>query len=180
MPKNIKQKAPNKSIVGFLSAVLLIACNGKLPQRVDYPYYAFRNSCSQEIVSIDRSDTATVFSMLSNYHPHMWIRYAKDTYLTDGNQQYALVRGEGITPGEEFYMDDSGKAEFKLIFEPIPPKVRFVHLIEGKNSKGAFNFYYIDLINILKRELGKNGYTVIGSFGNLPNGHKKYWLRKDL
>ena len=26
----------------------------------------------------------------------------------------------------------------------------------------------------------KNGYTVIGSFGNLPNGHKKYWLRKDL
>ena len=135
----------NNRILLLLSAVLLIACNGKLPQRVDYPYYAFRNSCSQEIVSIDRSDTATVFSMLSNYHPHMWIRYAKDTYLTDGNQQYALVRGEGITPGEEFYMDDSGMAEFKLIFEPIPPKVRYVHIIEGKNSKGAFNFYYIDL-----------------------------------
>ena len=26
----------------------------------------------------------------------------------------------------------------------------------------------------------KNGYIVIGSLENLPNGHKKYWLRKDL
>jgi hypothetical protein len=37
---------------------LLAACAGKLPEKVEYPHYAFRNVNSQELVSVERTGTA--------------------------------------------------------------------------------------------------------------------------
>ena len=129
----------------LLILLLLAGCVEKMPQKVMYPHYAFRNSFTQEIVSIERADTATVFHMKSFFIPNMWIRIAKETYLTDGNEKYAVLSAEGITPGEELFMGDSGQAEYTLFFEPVPAKTRYIHFIEGLNKDGAFNFYYIDL-----------------------------------
>ena len=136
-----------KVIIAFAFSSLMLAagCGEIMPQKVDFPHYGFRNAPSQEIVSIERTDTATVFHMKSFFNPHMWIRIAKCSYLTDGKHRYALLSAEGITPGEELYMDESGQAEYTLYFEPVSPRKRYIHFIEGKNSGGAFNFYQIDL-----------------------------------
>ena len=124
---------------------LLAACAGKMPQKVEYPHYAFRNVNNQELVSVERTDTATILSFKSFFRPHWWIQVAKGAYLTDGTKRYALIGGEGITPGEHLTMGDDGTAEYKLLFEPIPAKVRDISYIEDEEIEGAFNFYHIDL-----------------------------------
>lgn len=129
--------------------VLLFSCTGKLPQKVDYPRYAFRNASSQELVSVERTDTATILSFhsfLDSFlpHQHQWVRVAKEAYLTDGEKRYALIGAEGITPDEKLFMDDKGEAEYKLLFEPIPSRIREISFIENEDA-GAFTFYHIDL-----------------------------------
>lgn len=135
----------NKSIISILSTFLMLSCTGHLPQKVDYPYYAFRNTFSQELVCVERTDTATILSFKSFYKPHWWITVDPEAYLTDGKARYALKGTEGITPGEHLYMDDNGNAEYKLSFEPIPETVSDISYIETEKSKRAFNFYHIDL-----------------------------------
>ena len=124
--------------------VLLFSCTGKLPQKVDYPRYAFRNASSQELVSVERTDTATILSFhsfLDSFlpHQHQWVRVAKEAYLTDGEKRYALIGAEGITPDENLFMDDKGEAEYKLLFEPIPSRLRDISFIENEDA-GAFTF----------------------------------------
>ena len=144
-----------KSIVTAFVSVLLVACTGKLPQKVDYPHYAFRNANSQELVSVERTDTATILSFKSFFRPQWWIQVAPEAYLTDGKARYALKGTEGITPGEHLHMDDNGNAEYKLFFEPIPDKTKDISYIEAEGVEGAFNFYHIDLS-------GKVGTTLKG------------------
>ena len=134
-----------KSIVTAFVAVLLVACTGKLPQKVDYPHYAFRNANSQELVCVERTDTATILSFKSFFRPQWWIQVAPEAYLTDGKVRYALKGTEGITPGEHLHMDENGNAEYKLFFEPIPDKTKDISYIEAEGVEGAFNFYHIDL-----------------------------------
>lgn len=129
----------------FVGALLAAGCNSKLPQKVDYPHYAFRNANSQELVSVERTDTATILSFKSFFRPNWWILVAPEAYLTDGKARYALKGTEGITPGEHLHMDDNGNAEYKLFFEPIPNKTKDISYIEAEGVEGAFNFYHIDL-----------------------------------
>lgn len=135
----------NKLPVLALTAIILAACGGKLPQKVEYPHYAFRNSTTQELVSVERTDKATILSFKSFSSPHYWIRVAKGAFLTDGTKRYAMIGTEGITPGEKLYMDDNGNAEYKLFFEPIPSKFREISYLEDEDGASSFRFYHIDL-----------------------------------
>ena len=128
-----------------MTLAMLAACTGELPQKVMYPHYAFRNTNSQELLYVERTDTATVLAFKSFFRPHWWIRVASDAYLTDGKVRYALTGTEGITPDEELYMDDTGMAEYKLFFEPIPAKAKEINYIETTEVARGFNFYHIDL-----------------------------------
>ena len=128
-----------------MTLAMLAACTGKLPQKVMYPHYAFRNTGSQELLYVERTDTATVLAFKSVFRPHWWIRIASNAYLTDGKTRYALKGTEGITLDEEFYMDDTGMAEYKLFFEPIPAKAKEISYIETAEVARGFNFYHIDL-----------------------------------
>ena len=128
-----------------MALAMLAACTGELPQKVMYPHYAFRNTNSQELLYVERTDTATVLAFKSFFQPHWWIRVASEAYLTDGKTRYALTGTEGITPDEEMYMDDTGMAEYKLFFEPIPAKAKEINYIETTEVARGFNFYHIDL-----------------------------------
>ena len=134
-----------KTLLLFTMAILLVSCTTKLPQKVDYPHYAFRNIASQELISVERTDTATVLSFKSFYLSHQWIKVSPEAYLTDGKTKYALKGTVGITPGELLYMDDDGHAEYKLLFEPIPKSAKDISYIESEDASRAFNFYHIDL-----------------------------------
>ena len=127
----------------IVPCLLFFSCTGKLPPKVDYPRYDFRNTSSQELVCVERTDTATILSFHSFFIPRQWIRVAKEAYLTDGAKHYSLIGSEGITPGEDLFMDDKGEAEYKLLFEPIPSRVREISYIENEDA-GAFLFYHID------------------------------------
>lgn len=128
----------------IVPCLLFFSCTGKMPWKVDYPRYDFRNTSSQELVCVERTDTATILSFHSFFIPRQWIRVAKEAYLTDGAKHYSLIGSEGITPGEDLFMDDKGEAEYKLLFEPIPSRVREISYIENEEA-GAFLFYHIDL-----------------------------------
>ena len=128
-----------------MTLALLAACTGELPQKVMCPHYAFKNTNSQELLYVERTDTATVLAFKSFFRPHWWIRVASSAYLTDGKTRYALKGTEGITPDEELYMDDTGMAEYKLFFEPIPAKAKEISYIETVEVARGFNFYHIDL-----------------------------------
>ena len=103
-----------KKSIFVLTILLTAACSGPLPQKVDYPHYAFRNANSQELVSVERTDTATILSFKSFFRPNWWILVAPEAYLTDGTARYALKGTEGITPGEHLHMDDNGNAEYNF------------------------------------------------------------------
>lgn len=134
-------------LFSVLAAISLLAgcCNSRLPQRVEYPRYSFRSDTLLELVALERTDTAAVLSFKAFFNPRWYINFSPGAYLTDGNERYALTGAEGITPGEELYMDDSGSASFRLMFEPLPPEVTDISLIEQEDAAYAFNFYHIDL-----------------------------------
>ena len=129
----------------ILLALLLTGCTAPLPHRVEYPRYGWRNNETQEIVSVERTDTATIFTFKSFYIPGWWIRVSSDTHLEAEGRRYALLHTEGITPGEELTMGEDGTAVYTLFFEPLPARTETVDYIEGEHVAGGFRFYGIDL-----------------------------------
>ena len=129
----------------FLALLLLAGCTAPLPHRVEYPRYGWRNNETQEIVSVERTDTATIFTFKSFYIPGWWIRVSSDTHLEADGRRYALLHTEGIIPDKELTMGEDGTAVYTLFFEPLPDRVKTVDYIEGEHVPGGFRFYGIDL-----------------------------------
>ena len=129
----------------ILLAFLLGSCTAPLPQRVDFPHYGWRNNETQEIVSVERTDTATIFTFKSFFIPGWWIRVSSDTHLEADGRRYALLHTEGITPDKELTMGEDGTATYTLFFEPLPARVKTVDYIEGEHVPRGFRFYGIDL-----------------------------------
>ena len=105
-----------------------------------------RNTTSIEVSKIILSDTATVLHIYAKYRPKNWIRIASESYLQDNNgETYLLRSGIGITPGKQFWMPESGEAEFQLVFPPLPAKVTSIDFTEGEGVEGAFSIWGIQL-----------------------------------
>lgn len=135
---------------GFAAALALLllaaGCGSESPRRIDFPIYSYRSDITQELVSVELSDASTVLSFKSFFNPGWYINISPGAYLTtDGKDRYHLTGSSGITPGTELYMDENGNAEYKLIFEPLPPGTTDVSLIEQEDAAYAFNFYHICL-----------------------------------
>ena len=125
--------------------LMLAGCSGRLPQKVDFPRYAYRSDAILELVCVERTGSATILAFEAFFNPLWYINISPDAYLTDGENHYALTGSEDLTPGSDLYMDANGRARFKLLFEPLPSSVRDVSLIEQENAAYSFNFYHIDL-----------------------------------
>ena len=126
-----------------MTAFLSGACSKELPRVVESPKYDFRNTTMLEIEKIEKTDTATIFSfkafeLMSN------IRVSPESYLLANGEKYDLLSAEGITLGEWFRGDRNGEASFRLLFKPLPPKLKDVSFLEGESSED-FKFYNIDL-----------------------------------
>ena len=128
-----------------MTLAMLAACTGELPQKVVAPHCAFKNTNSQELLYVEKTDTATILAFKSFFQPKWWIQVSSKAYLTDGKTRYALTGTEGITPDTHLYMDETGMTEYKLFFEPIPAKAREISYIETTEVARGFNFYHIDL-----------------------------------
>ena len=53
--------------------------------------------------------------------------------------------GIGITPGKEFWMPESGEAEFQLVFPPVSGNAESVDFAEGEKVENGFNIWGIQL-----------------------------------
>ena len=83
------------------------------------------------------SDTATVIQTDATYVPNYWIKISSDSYLVAKGRKYVLKGSEGITPDSLLWLPQSGKASFKLIFEPLPKNTKSFDFIES-NGKDLF------------------------------------------
>lgn len=109
------------------------------------PFIAW-SSTSIEVDKVVLSDTATLLKIKAFYRPKNWIKIASTSFLRDNNgETYPLRSGIGITPDKEFWMPESGKGEFQLIFPPLPESVTSIDFSEGEEVEGAYKIWGIQL-----------------------------------
>lgn len=132
----------------FIASLLLcICCTLQAKNRViDQPPFCVRNTTSIEVSKVTISDTATVLNIYAKYRPKYWIQIAPESYLKDNNgETYQLRSGIGITPGKEFWMPESGEAEFQLVFPPLSSNATSFDFTEGDKVENAFSIWGIQL-----------------------------------
>lgn len=112
---------------------------------IEQPPFTAWSSTSIEIDKVALSDTATVLHIKAFYRPKNWIKIASGSFLkgSDG-ELYPLRHGIGITPDQKFWMPESGQAEFKLVFPPLPKDITSIDFSEG-DTEGAFKIWGIQL-----------------------------------
>lgn len=101
-------------------------------------HYPDLESCNNEVLEIKQvvlTDTATVIHFKAYYTPKYWIQLSSGSSLigADGTK-YALKKTEGITPGEHFFLPESGEAEFTMYFVPLPADARSFDFTEGDSQ----------------------------------------------
>lgn len=132
-----------------LLCFLLLACcltgAAAKDRVVERPAFAAATTRTIEIERVALSDTATVLDIHAYNKPGYWIRINGSISLsTADGQRYALRRAEGIEPGKEFFMPESGEATFRFVFPPLPATVREFDLCEGE-MEGAYRIYGVNL-----------------------------------
>lgn len=136
-----------KKVLFVLSAVLCLAACSQKPHRgtIEAPLYEVRNTNTIEVSRIDLTDSTTVLHIEARFRPHWWIKIVSSTSLADENgNQYPIVSADGIELDKEFWMPDSGEAQFTLTFPPMPAGVNSIDFIEGY-EQGAFRIWGIRL-----------------------------------
>ena len=79
---------------------------------------------SIEIDKIVMSDTVTTVYIKAFYRPKYWIKIATGSFLKDNNGMLlSYPKGSWNHIDKEFWMPESGEAEFQLLFPPIPENV---------------------------------------------------------
>lgn len=132
------------SYVILLLIGLLSSCSPSGPRTIDNPWINFANTSTIDINKVELTDSATVLTVKATFIPHNWIKIASVTHLVADGKDYAMTKAEGIEPDKEFWMPDSGKAEFRLFFEPLPFSTKTFDFIEG-DEEGAFRLLDIDI-----------------------------------
>lgn len=134
----------------FLLTVLFLSflcCATQAKEKIiKCPPFLAWSSTSIEVDKVVLSDTATVLHIKAFYRPKNWIKIDSQSFLRDNNgETYPLRTGIGITPDKEFWMPESGEAEFQLIFPPLPASVTSIDFSESDRTEGAYKIWGIQL-----------------------------------
>lgn len=143
----------------IIGLILCTVCTVQAKDRIiERPPFLAWSSNSIEIDKIVMSDTATTVFVKAYYRPKYWIKIATGSFLKDENGAlYPIRKGVGITLDKEFWMPESGEAEFQLLFPPIPENVTCLDFSEG-DFDGAYKIWGIQLNekNLRKASLPKD------------------------
>ena len=134
----------------YAAMSLLLTCPALLSAQervVDCPPFCVSNTTGIEVARVTLNDTATVLHVNARHRPKNWMRIARTSFLRDNEgNTYPLRSGIGITPGERFWLPESGRDSFKLVFPPLPERVKSIDFSEGDNAgNGAFCIWGIQL-----------------------------------
>ena len=135
-----------KRFAWIIGLIFCTICTIQAKDRViERPPFLAWSSNSIEIDKIVMSDTVTTVYIKAFYRPKYWIKIATGSFLKDNNGMlYPIRKGVGITLDKEFWMPESGEAEFQLLFPPIPENVTSLDFSEG-DFDGAYKIWGIQL-----------------------------------
>lgn len=142
-----------KKFACIMSLLACMFCTTQAKERIiERPPFIAWSSPSIEVDKIVTNDTVTTVYIKAFYRPKNWIKIAAGSFLKDNNGKlYPLRGGVGITPDKEFWMPESGEAEFQLLFPPLPENVASVDFSEG-DFDDAFKIWGIQL---MKKDFNK-------------------------
>lgn len=129
----------------LVSLMLLVSCS--LDNRViEKPVFLASNTTSIEVSKVTLTDSTTVLDIFARYQPKYWIRIAGSSCLTDdkGNT-YPVQSGIGIELDKEFWMPESGEAEFQLVFPRLRNGAKYFNFSEGPEVEGGFSIWGVQL-----------------------------------
>lgn len=135
-----------KRFAWVIGLILCTVCTVQAKDKViERPPFLAWSSNSIEVEKIVMSDTVTTVYVKAYYRPKYWIKVATGSFLKDNNGAlYPIRKGVGITLDKEFWMPESGEAEFQLLFPPIPENVTSLDFSEG-DFDGAYKIWGIQL-----------------------------------
>lgn len=116
---------------------------------IDYPIRGVNKNESLDFYQAVLSDTAlTIIGSMYNT-PNYWVRIDSNTVMLglSTGKEYRILSAEGITLSKREYMLENGSRDFKLHFEPIDPKDKYVRFEERVK-----NGFVIDSICVSKEE----------------------------
>ncbi len=124
-------------------ALMTMATVAKSIRVIDKPEVVFNGAAGTLTVTrVELSDTATIVSFHATNKPGWWIRMAKRSVLVDDTgKKYKARYGDGITLSKQFTMPESGEADFRVVFEPLPHKTRFIDFSEGPGGWGIWGIH---------------------------------------
>ena len=129
----------------LVGLMLLVSCS--LDNRViDKPVFLASNTTSIEVSKVTLTDSTTVLDIFARYQPKYWIRIAGSSCLTDDKGNiYPVQSGIGIELDKEFWMPESGEAEFQLVFPRLRNGAKYFNFSEGPEVEGGFNIWGVQL-----------------------------------
>lgn len=92
---------------------------------VKNPEYDYNETIGMlDVECVEISENGTKIDFLANNTPGAGITISPESYLlTDDGIKLKLTGSNGITPGEDFYVDENGTGHFSLIYEALPEEV---------------------------------------------------------
>lgn len=133
-----------KTLLIILLVAVAISAQAQQEKVVERPHAVFTNTRTIEIAKVTLSETETVLDTKAFFRPRSWIKIASDSYLLADGKKYMIRDGEGIDLDSLFWMPQSGEAEFKLVFEPLPVETAKFDFIES-DCDDCFKIYGIHL-----------------------------------
>ncbi len=125
--------------------MLLVSCTPE-NRVIDKPVFLASNTTSIEVSKVTLTDSTTVLDIFARFHAGYWIKMASSTTLTDdkGNT-YPIQAGIGIELDKEFWMPESGEAEFQIVFPPLKRGAKYVDFAEGPEVERGWRIWGIQL-----------------------------------
>ena len=147
--------------------MLLVSCTPE-NRVIDKPVFLASNTTSIEVSKVSLTDSTTVLDIFARFRPGWWIKIASTGYLADdkGNT-YPIQAGIGVELDKEFWMPESGEAEFQIVFPPLKRGAKYIDYIEAPGVEGGFIIWGIQLKDNQLPEL------------RMPKGFKETEVDKD-
>ncbi|MBQ8442357.1 MAG: TlpA family protein disulfide reductase [Bacteroides sp.] len=139
------KKILRNTMMMLLGMMLLAGCS--MDNRIiEKPVFLASNTTSIEVSKVTLTDSTTVLDIFARYQPKYWIRIASSSYLTDDKgKTYPIQSGIGIDLDKEFWMPESGEAEFQLVFPRLKNGAKYFDFAEGPEVQGGFNIWGVQL-----------------------------------
>lgn len=115
----------------------LLGCTVSLAAFADRhvnPDYECRSTAVVTPTAVERTKDATKISFHAVFRPHFWIKIDTTAYITDPKTgtRYAPTASDGLVFGQEFWMPESGEADFSVSFPPLPKGVDAIDFVDGR------------------------------------------------